>query len=374
MVYLDVASPQSLRNAEVDDHADAARHSENPPREVVTVPVSSLQRGESPRLNGENKAHITQLAEAESLLPPVLVDRRSMQIIDGMHRLRAALLKGQETIDVVFFDGSTADAFLRAVEANVTHGLPLSHADRRAAAARIIASHPQMSDRALAESVGLAARTVATIRRRSTDSLPQLNARVGRDGRTRPLSNSEGRLRAAEQMARNPMASLREVAQNAGVSPATALDVRKRLERGEAPAPCRPSAARGYENAAGAGQAAMAGVRRVVRVMPPTAATVLEKLARDPSLRDKERGRRLLGLLHNNAVGAQEWSGLAAVVPPHCADLVVQLARHQAQMWLKFAQEVNRGPGDRPLPQLAGAWREVSAHPDGGVSARAGDT
>jgi hypothetical protein len=280
-------------------------------------------------------------------------------------------LKGQETIDVVFFDGRTADAFLRAVEANVTHGLPLSHPDRRAAAVRIIASHPHMSDRALAESVGLAAKTVAAIRRRSTDSLPQLNARVGRDGRTRPLSSIEGRLRAAEQMAKNPEASLREVAQNAGVSPATARDVRKRLERGEAPAPSRPSAARGYGNAAGAGQAATPGVRSLVRVMQPTSATALEKLMRDPSLRDKERGRRLLGLLHNNAVGAQEWSGIVAAVPPHCAALVVQLARQHAQMWLKFAQEINtiRVSGDRPVPQSAGAWPEVSAHPDGDVSA-----
>jgi hypothetical protein len=57
-------------------------------------------------------------------LPPLLVDRRSMRVIDGMHRLMAALLKKRETIDVEFFDGSYADAFLLAVEANVAHGLP----------------------------------------------------------------------------------------------------------------------------------------------------------------------------------------------------------------------------------------------------------
>jgi hypothetical protein len=153
--------------------------------EIAAVPISSLASGISPRSNGESKAHIAQLAEVESALPPLLVDRRTMQVIDGMHRLRAAMLQGRQTIEVTFFEGTAADAFLRAVEANVRHGLPLSFADRKAAAARIISSHPHLSDRALAESTGLSAKLIARIRR-STESVPRLNARVGKDGRTRP--------------------------------------------------------------------------------------------------------------------------------------------------------------------------------------------
>jgi hypothetical protein len=53
-----------------------------------------------------------------------------MRIIDGMHRLLATSMKGRDTIEVWFFDDSPEDAFLRAVEANVTHGLPLLQADR----------------------------------------------------------------------------------------------------------------------------------------------------------------------------------------------------------------------------------------------------
>jgi ParB-like chromosome segregation protein Spo0J len=309
-------------------------------REVVAVPVFSLWPGESPRLEGEDKAHIARLAESETPLPPILVDRRSMRVIDGMHRFMAATLKGQETIDVVFFDGSADDAFLRAVEANVTHGLPLSHADRSAAAARIIASHSHMSDRAIAESVGLAAKTVAAIRRRSTDAVPQLNARVGRDGRVRPLSSVEGRLRAAELLAEHPRASLREVARGAGVSPATARDVRRRLERGEEPAPARGGLGGGFGESAAPGRAGQRA-RRTVRVVQPAPAFVLEKLLRDPSLRHNEQGRRLLRLLQHNAAGAQERSAVIAAVPPHCAVLVMQLARQYSQMWLDFAQELN---------------------------------
>jgi ParB-like chromosome segregation protein Spo0J len=307
----------------------------------VTVQVLSLLPGESPRLEGEDKAHIARLAEAEGPLPPVLVERRSMRVIDGMHRLMAALLKGRETIDVEFFDGTAADAFLRAVEENVTHGLPLSQTDRRAAAARIIALHPHMSDRAVAESAGLAARTVAGIRRRSTDEAPQLNARVGRDGRVRPLDGAAGRRRAAQLLAEHPDASLREIARGAGVSPGTARDVRQRLERGEEPAPARPNAGRSCDDLASPGRPAGRRARRPGRTAQPAPASVLEKLLRDPSLRHNEQGRRLLRLLQYNAAGAQEWSGVIAAVPPHCTALVVQLARQYSQMWLDFAQELD---------------------------------
>ena len=338
MSHADAGSLQSARNRAAVGPAGAAVRAETSRREIEAVPVLSLWPGESPRLDGEDKAHIARLAESDTPLPPILVDRRSMRVIDGMHRLMAASLKGQETIDVEFFDGSAADAFLRAVEANVTHGLPLSQADRSAAAARIVASHPHLSDRAIAESAGLAAKTVAGIRRRSTDAVPQLNARVGRDGRVRPLSSVEGRQRAAELLAENPRASVREVALGARVSPATVRDVRRRLERGEEPAPARPGAGDGRDDPAGRGQAARPKGRRRAQ---PAPAFVLEKLLRDPSLRHNEQGRRLLRLLQHNAGGAQEWSAVIAAVPPHCADLVVQLARQYSQMWLDFAQELD---------------------------------
>jgi ParB-like chromosome segregation protein Spo0J len=348
-----------------------------PEREIVTVPVQSLKPGESPRSGGESKAHIARLAEVEGPLPPILVDRRTMRVIDGMHRLLAAALKGQETVSVVFFDGSPADAFLQAVRANVTHGLPLSQADRRAAAERIIASHPHLSDRAIAESVGLAARTVAAIRRRFGAAVTQLTSRVGRDGRVRPLNSADGRSRAAAAMAANPRASLREVARSAGISPATAHDVRRRLERGEQAtpagvraAPARPGTDRPGTDLAGTerpgtgrpgterhgtdlpGRPPPVRPRAVPsrqvpsRAVPSRAvscapADALEKLLRDPSLRHNEHGRQLLRLLQLNAAGAQQWAQVTSALPPHCAALVIQLARHYARMWARFAAELD---------------------------------
>jgi transposase-like protein len=309
---------------------------------VTSVPVLALRPADSPRLNGEDKAHIARLAETETPLPPILVDRRTMKLIDGMHRLMAASLQGRENIDVIFFDGNESDVFLRAVQENITHGLPLSQADRRSAAERIIASHPYLSDRAIAHTVGLAAKTVAAIRKRSSDEVPQSNTRVGRDGRTRPLNSAEGRRRAAELMTAQPGASLRDVARATGISPATVLDVRKRLERGEPPVPEKHSAGRRVMIPAPPPAPAIRFSPSAARPAAPCdpAATV-EKLLRDPSLRSSERGKGMLRLLHVNAVGAEQLPGAVATVPPHCVAIVVQLSRQYARMWQEFAVELD---------------------------------
>jgi ParB-like chromosome segregation protein Spo0J len=317
---------------------------------VVAVPVLSLRPADSPRLNGENKAHIARLAETETPLPPILVDKRTMRVIDGMHRLMATSLQGRETIEVVFFDGSETDVFLRAVQENVAHGLPLSQGDRRAAAERIIASHPHMSDRAIGYSVGLAAKTVAVIRRSSSEGTPQSNARVGRDGRIRPLDSGAGRQRAAELLTQQPDASLRDVARAAGISPATVLDVRKRLERGDSPVPDRPAAAAARKDADGYGAnsdpdgdgAAAQPIRlRPRAAAPPDPAAAVEKLLRDPSLRNNERGKDMLRLLRVNAAAAEQLPATAAAVPAHCVGIVMQLAHQYATMWQDFARELD---------------------------------
>jgi ParB-like chromosome segregation protein Spo0J len=316
---------------------------------VVSVPVLSLRPADTPRLHGEDKAHVARLAETETPLPPILVDKRSMRVIDGMHRLMAASLQGRKTINVVFFDGSGADIFLRAVQENVAHGLPLSQADRRAAAERIITSHPHMSDRAIGHSVGLAAKTVAAIRRQSSEGVPQSNARVGRDGRVRPLNSGEGRRRAAELLAQQPEASLRDVARVAGISPATVLDVRKRLERGEPAVPEKHAArgrttdgdeanADGDETPAPADRCSPLASRSAV---PSDPASAVEKLLRDPSLRSSEQGKTMLRLLHVNAVVARQLPDIATGVPPHCVAIVVQLAHQNAKMWQDFARELD---------------------------------
>jgi hypothetical protein len=175
---------------------------------------------------------------------------------------------------------------------------------------------------------------VAAIRRRSNGVAPQLTVRVGKDGRVRPLDGAPGRQRAAELLISSPEASLREVARAAGISPATAADVRRRLQRGQQPAP-------GWADAGGPGGNA-AGPRRSCRPTrrPAAPAAVLGKLLRDPSLRHNEMGRWLLRLLQANLSGTQELPAVAPTVPPHCAALIAHLARHYGRMWHGFADEL----------------------------------
>jgi hypothetical protein len=73
---------------------------------------------------------------------------------------------------------------------------------------------------------------------------------------------------------------------------------------------------------------------------PDPAATV-EQLLRDPSLRDNEQGKRILRLLHHNAVSTGQLPGIAPVVPPHCLTTVMQLAHQYAKMWNDFARELD---------------------------------
>jgi hypothetical protein len=180
-----------------------------------------------------------------------------------------------------------------AVEENVAHGLALLQADRRAAAERLLASHPHMSDRAVGHSAGSAAKTVAVIRKRSSGEVPQSNARVGRDGRVRPLNGGERRRRAADLLAERLEASLRDVAR-----------LRGQRRPGTQPLSCRSCCT------------------------APRFAAV-----------SREKG--LLRLLYVNAVGAQQLPDFAASAPLHCVALFVQRARQYAKTSQDFATELD---------------------------------
>ncbi|MFC4015237.1 helix-turn-helix domain-containing protein [Nonomuraea purpurea] len=287
--------------------------------EMVSLDV--LRCGDSPRLSGQDAGHVDVLVGVEVGLPPVLVCRRTMRVIDGVHRVLAARLRGDAEIEVCFFDGDQREAFVVAVLANAAHGLPLSLADRSAAATRILEFYPEWSDRAIARITGLAAPTVGAIRRRATVSFDRLNGRVGRDGRVRPLSTAEGRMQAVRLLADRPDASLREIARESGISVGTARDVRRRLAEGQDPVPLN------QRRPPGPG-------------LSPEA--VLERLCRDPSLRFSETGRVLLRWLTTQVKDVDRGKDFVDLVPPHSTTLVVEAARGLAHRWERFANEMER--------------------------------
>lgn len=328
-------------------------------RAATQVELASLAPADSPRLAGENAEHIRALADLDGDLPPILVHRHTMRVIDGMHRLRAAERRCDEKIDVEYFEGDEDAAFILAVEANIAHGLPLSLADRQAAAARIIAMRPQFSDRAIAASAGLSAGTVGALRRRSTVEPGQLTRRVGRDGRARPLDTADGRQRASELLAARPNASLREIARDAGIAAATVRDVRERMRRGEGPIPGTrraPDTSKPDTSKA----AASAGpvpppARRKGRARVRNSVSTVQDLKKDPSLKFSDPGRHLLRWLDTRVVSSDDTSGLVDAVPAHCADLVAEVARGCAEVWQELAEKIEQrtrqaAPGEREPP------------------------
>jgi ParB-like chromosome segregation protein Spo0J len=267
-----------------------------------------------------------------------------MRVIDGVHRLRAAERSGREEIAVQFFDGAEDDAYVLAVKSNIAHGLPLSLSDRKRAAARIVASHPQWSDRMIATVTGLASKTVAEIRTPPAGEPERGRSRIGQDGRVRPIDGAGGRILAGEMMDADPGLSLRQIARAVGISPETVRDVRKRLQRGEDPVPPRvrrrepaPDPEGGDDRSKLSGRAG-----RAAAPMGQARAVVLQRLRADPALRLTETGRALLRLLYIHTMSAEEWENIAENLPSHCAAVIAHLARDCGQMWQDFADRVEQ--------------------------------
>jgi ParB-like chromosome segregation protein Spo0J len=337
---MSTASDVALSTARSSDvlGVAAATPLADPPPGVTTVPIRDLGDADSPRVQGLDQSHIETLAEIIDQLPPISVNRSTMRVIDGMHRLKAAQLSGRDHIGVLFSTCTEDEAFQRGVRANVEHGLPLSLADRRAAARRVLQSRSGLSDRAIASLTGLAAGTVASLRR---DLPPTANSdvRLGKDGRVRPVSTAEGRRLAGELITEEPDASLRQVARRAGISVGTVRDVRNRLLVG---APPVPESHRPPDRASARGGQQGGAVQPAAGIDP---VSIMEVLRKDPALRYTESGRNLLKWLGSRGAVLAEWPTVAAEVPDHCSVLVSRVARICADAWINLANELDH---DRP--------------------------
>jgi hypothetical protein len=266
------------------------------------LPISALKAADSPRLNGENECHIAMLSQAAAPLPPILVNRATLRVVDGMHRLRAARLNGVREIDVSFFDGDDDASFVMAVRANVTHGMPLTRADRSAAAARIVATYPYWSDRRIAEATGLSPKTVGAIRQRCAINVVTPR-RIGRDGKVRSMPSAA---------------------------------------RGVAPSPLPVE---GHQ------------VRR-----PADPSVILWSLRRDPALRFTEAGRIVLRLLnHSDSIPRAELDILIEAIPAHCVERVADLARQYSAIWIELARRLDQDSATQFSASATGARSSCSS-------------
>lgn len=130
-----------------------------------------------PRCEGVDEAHVRALVEVPDSWPPVAIVQNAQGeriLVDGFHRLEAARRLGLATIParVIEFpcDG---DLFRLAFELNAAHGKPLSLADRKAYARRLIGSQPNLSDREIGRRTGIHHETVGALRSENRDPQTQ---------------------------------------------------------------------------------------------------------------------------------------------------------------------------------------------------------
>jgi uncharacterized protein YerC len=297
--------------------------------------LDEICTADSPRLRGIDPHHVAMLLEQYDVLPPIVVHAETGKVIDGLHRGQEARERGEAEMDVLVFRGSESAAFVLSVEANISHGMPLSVADRRAAAARILHAYPTWSDRRVATVCGLSASTVARLRGRVQTSTESSQLRVGLDGKLRPTNSAARRFRASEIIKERPEATLRQIAAEAGISLGTAHDVRERLRHGEPPVPARQLKALAdgdYEETTSAG-----AEPAVVRDDRSTRKLLLESLCRDPSVRFTDSDRRLVRWLTWRTVGVEGWDEAIDGLQPHCGFVLGKLARSLSDEWAALA-------------------------------------
>jgi ParB-like chromosome segregation protein Spo0J len=281
------------------------------------IDLDDLRFGPSRRAAGIDAAHVETLKELEGNWPPIVVAAADRTVVDGLHRVHAALALGLTRLPCVYFVGGEDDAYVEFVHRNIAHGLPLSRRDRESAATRLLRMRPEWSDRRIAAVCGLAAGTVARVRRGSecsTDEVAQLNARVGRDGRHRPVDRGAVRARIADALRDNPRASLRAVAALVGTSPATVRSVRSAMVRDAS------------HELAGADEETWLPAGRQTEPWEPDAAVL-----------STDEGSEFAAWFTKTAVGDEWWSHVISVPVSRIYD-VADEARRRAQYWSDFAR------------------------------------
>jgi hypothetical protein len=139
-----------------------------------------------PRVDGLDADHVRALQECPDSWPPlVVVEDGGYRLIDGFHRFAAAQNLGLETIPVEVREvPSGCDLRALAFLLNAAHGRPLTLADRRTEACRLLSADPAVSNLEVARRTALSPTTVAGLREQleAAETIPATEQRVSRSG------------------------------------------------------------------------------------------------------------------------------------------------------------------------------------------------
>ena len=237
----------------------------------------------------------------------------------------AARMLNRATVPVRYFEGTHEEAFVEAVKANVTHGKPLTLAEREAAARKLLGMHNDWSNRLVGDVCGLSDKTVGRLRK-TTAELPQLSVRMGRDGRHRPIDSNPLRKQIATVLRAKPDASPEEVARNLSTSASTVRDVRRRIQTGRSPT--RSTRVVSVETS-GRTAPQRDGDRRAIRASVDWEA--------DSAIRSLPRGNELVEWLQRTRIRPDHWEGLVAEIPLGRIQQLIEEAESRSLEWTRFA-------------------------------------
>ena len=233
----------------------------------------------------------------------------------------------RKTIPVRYFTGTHEEAFVEAVKANVSHGKPLTLAEREAAAKKVLEMHGDWSNRLVAHVCGLSDKTVDRLRK-TTAEIPQSTTRIGRDGRHRPTDTRLLRKEIATALRTKPEARPSEVARSLSTSPSTVRDVRKRMERGDDPVrpqrtvrATRPVAYREFEE------------RRTNRTTPVD-------WTNDRAILSLPGGGGFAEWLAQTKIEAKHWEAHLSEIPLGRIPQLIADAKSRAAEWTNFADSL----------------------------------
>lgn len=203
--------------------------------------------------------------------------------------------------------------------------------ERTQAAEELLQRHRDWSDRAVAELCGLDHKTVGRLRASTPDGQDDRRpaARLGRDGRLRPVDPVALRLRIAEVLGEEPTASLRWVASHVGASPETVRDVRERIRRGDDPVPAGLRERRG---SVPQGMVSMSSSTKEARDVESITLGEAHRRQLVPDFTAWFAARSVDG----------EWRAHAGAVPLSRVYEVADQARERARAWQAFAQMLER--------------------------------
>jgi len=159
--------------------------------QTVSIPIGQITIDPTlqPRVDGIDPDHVRALEAVAEHLPALKVVRQGEHylLVDGFHRYAAAQNLKLDTVPVTVLEVSDeADLHELAFTFNSAHGRPLTLADRRAFAARLLRANPESSDREIGRRCGLTQPTVAKVRQELEQQaqIEPAEERGGRDGRS----------------------------------------------------------------------------------------------------------------------------------------------------------------------------------------------